>query len=105
MPDQPSRAEIISIGSQPEFASALDNGLKMATSDMVRWLTKDYGLEPWAAHLFVGYQGKYDVVTVAGQRTFSFDGHSCSGRGTGWHCYGFSHHPSVPFVCHANHHS
>ncbi len=58
--------ELISIGSQPEFASALDNGLKMATSDMVRWLTKDYGLEPWAAHLFIGYQGKYDVVTVAG---------------------------------------
>ncbi len=58
--------EIISIGSQPEFASALDNGLKMATSDMVRWLTRDYGLEPWAAHLVIGYQGKYDVVTVAG---------------------------------------
>jgi acetamidase/formamidase len=58
--------EIISIGSQPEFASALDNGLKMATSDMVKWLTKDYGLEPWAAHLLIGYQGKYDVVTVAG---------------------------------------
>ena len=58
--------ELISIGSQPEFASALDNGLKMATSDMVKWLTKDYGLEPWAAHLFIGYQGKYDVVTVAG---------------------------------------
>ncbi len=58
--------EIIAIGSQPEFASALDNGLKMATSDMVRWLTGDYGLEPWAAHLLIGYQGKYDVVTVAG---------------------------------------
>ena len=58
--------ELISVGSQPEFASALDNGLKMATSDMVKWLTKDYGLEPWAAHLFIGYQGKYDVVTVAG---------------------------------------
>jgi amidase len=58
--------ELISVGSQPEFASALDNGLKMATSDMVRWLTRDYGLEPWAAHLFIGYQGKYDVVTVAG---------------------------------------
>jgi acetamidase/formamidase len=58
--------ELISIGSQPEFASALDNGLKMATSDMIKWLTKDYGLEPWAAHLFIGYQGKYDVVTVAG---------------------------------------
>jgi amidase len=58
--------EIISIGSQPEFASALDNGLKMATSDMADWLVKDYGLEPWAAHLLIGYQGKYDVVTVAG---------------------------------------
>ena len=58
--------DLISIGSQPEFASALDNGLKLATSDMVKWLTKDYGLEPWAAHLFIGYQGKYDVVTVAG---------------------------------------
>ncbi len=58
--------EIISIGSQPEFASALDNGLKMATSDMVAWLTGDFGLEPWAAHLVIGYQGKYDVVTVAG---------------------------------------
>ena len=58
--------EIISIGSQAEFVSALDNGLKMATSDMVAWLTKDFGLEPFAAHLVIGYQGKYDVVTVAG---------------------------------------
>ena len=58
--------ELVSIGSQPEFASALDNGLKMATSDMVAWLTGEYGLEPWAAHLLIGYQGKYDVVTVAG---------------------------------------
>ena len=53
---------IVTIGSQPEFASALDNGLKMATTDMVEWLTKDYGLEPWAAHLLIGYQGRYDVV-------------------------------------------
>lgn len=59
-------AEIISIGSQPEFASALDNGLKMATSDMADWLARDYGMEPWAAHLLIGYQGRYDVVTVAG---------------------------------------
>jgi acetamidase/formamidase len=58
--------EIISIGSQPEFASALDNGLKTATSDMVGWLVNDFGMEPWAAHLLIGYQGRYDVVTVAG---------------------------------------
>lgn len=57
---------IISIGSQPEFQSPLDRALQIATSDMVDWLIKEYGLEPWAAHLLVGYQGKYDVITVAG---------------------------------------
>ena len=58
--------ELISVGSQPEFASALDNALKMATTDMVQWLVEGYDLEPWAAHLLIGYQGKYDVITVAG---------------------------------------
>jgi hypothetical protein len=38
----------------------------MATSDMAAWLAKDYGMEPWAAHLLIGYQGRYNVVTVAG---------------------------------------
>ena len=33
---------------------------------MVDWLVRDYQLEDWAAHLLIGYQGKYDVVTVAG---------------------------------------
>jgi amidase len=57
---------IISIGSQPEFASSLDRALQIATTDMVRWLVDEYGMEPWAAHLLVGYQGQYQVVTVAG---------------------------------------
>jgi len=57
---------IISIGSQPEFASPLDRALQIATSDMAAWLEKDYRMEPWAAHLLIGYQGKYDVITVAG---------------------------------------
>ncbi len=57
---------IISVGSQPEFASSLDRGLRLATSDMVDWLVKDYKMETWAAHLLVAYQGRYDVVTVAG---------------------------------------
>lgn len=57
---------IISVGSQPEFVSSLDRALRLATSDMVNWLVTDYKLEPWAAHLLIGYQGKYDVVTVAG---------------------------------------
>jgi len=57
---------IISIGSQPEFVSSTNRGLEMATTDMVNWLVADYKLEPWAAHLLVGYQGRYDIVTVAG---------------------------------------
>jgi len=57
---------IVSIGSQPEFVSPLDHALKIATSDMANWLVKDYGMEPWAAHLLIGYQGKYDVITVGG---------------------------------------
>lgn len=57
---------IISIGSQPEFQSPLDRSLQIATSDMVEWLTKEYKLEPWAAHLLIGYQGRYDVITVMG---------------------------------------
>ena len=52
--------------AQPEFVSPLDHALQIATSDMVEWLAKDYGMEPWAAHLLIGYQGKYDVITVAG---------------------------------------
>ena len=38
----------------------------MATTDMVSWLAQEYKLEPWAAHLLIAMQGKYDVVTVAG---------------------------------------
>jgi hypothetical protein len=57
---------VISLGSQPEFSSSLDHGLQMATTDMIRWLTTDYQLEPWAAHQLIGAVGKYDVVTVAG---------------------------------------
>lgn len=57
---------ISSIGSQPEFSSSMNRGLQMATSDMVAWLTDDYGMEEWAAHLLIGMVGCYDVVTVAG---------------------------------------
>jgi len=61
-----TETHIISVGSQPEFASSLDRGLQIATADMVRWLTEGYALEPWAAHQLVGVVGEYEVVTVAG---------------------------------------
>ena len=57
---------LISVGAQPEFVSSLNRALQMATTDMVGWLTRDYHLEPWAAHVLIAMQGKYDVVTVAG---------------------------------------
>src|SRR5258705_12394390 len=57
---------IIAIGSQPEFVTSLDRSLRVATSEMVDWLTRDYKMDPWAAHMLIGYQGQYDVVTVAG---------------------------------------
>jgi acetamidase/formamidase len=57
---------IIAVGSQPEFVSSLDRTLRVATSDMVDWLVREYKMELFAAHLLVGYQGRYDVVTVAG---------------------------------------
>ena len=57
---------IIAVGSQPEFVTSLDRSLRVATSEMIDWLTRDYKMEPWAAHMLIGYQGQYDVVTVAG---------------------------------------
>lgn len=57
---------IISVGAQAEFVSALNQGLQMATTDMVKWLIDEYKLEPWAAHQLIGAVGRYDVVTVAG---------------------------------------
>lgn len=57
---------LITIGSQAEFSSPLDRALQMATTDMADWLAAEYKLEPWAAHLLIGYAARYDVVTVAG---------------------------------------
>lgn len=57
---------IISIGSQPEFQSSLDRALEMATTDMVQYLMAEHGLEEWAAHLLIAFQGKYEVVTARG---------------------------------------
>jgi acetamidase/formamidase len=57
---------IAAIGSQPEFVSSLDRTQRVATVEMIDWLVNEYKLEPWAAHQLIGYQGKYDVITVGG---------------------------------------
>lgn len=61
-----TREHIISVGSQAEFISNTDRGVQLATSDMVRWLTRDYGMEPWAAHMLIGAKGEYEIVTLMG---------------------------------------
>ena len=53
-------------GGQPEFVTSLDRSLRVATSEMLDWVVRDFKMEPWTAHLLIGYQGQYGVVTVAG---------------------------------------
>ena len=50
-PQVETAAHIISVGRQAAFASTLDHARRLATTDMVRWLTEESKLEPWAAHL------------------------------------------------------
>ena len=55
---------LISIGNKS--GDTLNQALKIATTDMVRWLENEYELEPWAAHQLIGFQGEYDVAAIAG---------------------------------------
>ena len=55
---------LISIGNKS--GDTLNEALKIATTDMVRWLVEEHGLEPWAAHQLIGFQGEYDVAAIAG---------------------------------------
>lgn len=61
-----TRDYIISVGSQAEFISTLDRAVQLGTSDMVRWLTEEYKLEPWAAHMLISAKAEYEVVTIMG---------------------------------------
>lgn len=57
---------LISIGSQPEFSSDMDHGLRMANTDMIDWLTSEYGLTQPEAHLLIGTVVQHDIVTYFG---------------------------------------
>lgn len=57
---------IVSIGSQPEFSSSMDNGLRMANSDMIDWLTSDYKLTHPEAHMLMGSVVEHKIVTYFG---------------------------------------
>jgi acetamidase/formamidase len=53
---------LISIG----IGGSLDQGLQQATSGMVRWLERDYGLNANEAAMLLGFAVKYDVVDLVG---------------------------------------
>ena len=55
---------LISIGNKS--GDTLNEALKIATTDMVRWLLEEYDLETWAAHQLIGFQGEYDIAAIAG---------------------------------------
>jgi amidase len=57
---------LISIGSQPEFSSSMDQGLRMANTDMVNWLTEEYKLTGPEAHLLMGMVVQHKIVTYFG---------------------------------------
>jgi amidase len=57
---------IVSIGSQPEFRSSMDVGLRMANSDMIQWLTTEYGLTHPEAHMLMGTVAQHKIVTYFG---------------------------------------
>jgi amidase len=57
---------IIAIASQPEYSSNLDLGLQRANSDMISWLTSDYGFSAQQAHLLLGVAAQHKIITYYG---------------------------------------
>lgn len=57
---------IISIGAQPEFSSSTDHGLRIANSDMLRWLAREYRLSGPEAHMLFGTVVEHKLVTYFG---------------------------------------
>ena len=57
---------LISIGSQPEFHSSMDFGLRTANADMLHWLTSEYKLSAPEANLLMGTVVRHKIVTYFG---------------------------------------
>lgn len=55
-----NRTHIFTVGN----ARPLDQALQHATTEMVRWLQEDYGLEPVEAHTLLGQCVEYEVGNV-----------------------------------------
>jgi amidase len=60
MPRGESATHIFTIGN----ARPLDAGVQQATSEMLRWLQSDYGLDPYGAGILLGQCVEYEVGNV-----------------------------------------
>jgi acetamidase/formamidase len=45
-------------------ARPLDQAVQHATTEMIRWLQSDYGLDPVAAHTLLGQTVEYDLGNI-----------------------------------------
>jgi acetamidase/formamidase len=61
-----SEAYLISIAPQPEFSSSMDQGIRIANTDMIRWLTSEYKLTEPEVHLLMGTVVQHKIVTYFG---------------------------------------
>jgi len=59
-PRAENREYIITIGN----ACPLDTALQLATTEMLRWLQEDYGLDSRSAHILLGQCAEYEVGNV-----------------------------------------
>ena len=56
----------LELNKRNKYVLVVSSDIPTLKSEMVDWLVHDYKMEPWTAHMLIGYQGQYDVVTVAG---------------------------------------
>lgn len=63
-PRAETAADLISIGGKPD--ATLNQSIEIATRDMIRWLVEEHGFPPREAHLLIGVEARYDVLTLGG---------------------------------------
>ncbi|MFN7938785.1 MAG: acetamidase/formamidase family protein [Bryobacteraceae bacterium] len=63
-PRAETATEIVSIGAAPD--ATLNQSLELANRDMLSWLIEEYQYPPLEAHLLIGTQARYDVLTQGG---------------------------------------
>ena len=80
MPRLENETHIVSIASQPEFVSSMDMAVRNANSDLIEWLTSEFGLTHPEAHLLMGAAVEHKIGTYFGTMTASMRKQYLRGR-------------------------